>query len=53
MEEQSPVEPYSTKAQELSIEKELEKFTSGTDSLVATAPLALFAIEAAHRSAYT
>jgi hypothetical protein len=52
LQEQSPVEPDSTKVHKFSIEKELEKFTNGTDSLVATAPLALFTLEAAHRSAY-
>jgi hypothetical protein len=43
---------HGEKSENPSIEKELEKFTKAADSLVATAPLALWAVEAAHRGAH-
>lgn len=42
----------SEKAQESGIKTEIEKFVKTADSLVCTAPLALWALEAAHRGAY-
>ena len=50
--EQNPDKPEGARVQKSGIKKEVEKFISATDSLVATAPLALWAIEAAHRGAY-
>src|ERR1700687_795487 len=44
--------PDDKKAKESGVKKEIAKFVGGTDSLVATAPLALWAVEAAHRGAY-
>lgn len=42
----------SEKAQESGIQREIEKFVKTADSLVCTAPLALWTLEAAHRGAY-
>jgi hypothetical protein len=44
--------PKGADAKESAVRKELDKFITATDSMVATAPLALWAVEAAHRGAY-
>jgi hypothetical protein len=44
-----PDQPGRDTVERPSIEKEIEKFTNATDSLVATGPLALWAVEAACR----
>jgi hypothetical protein len=44
--------PESPKARESGIAQEVDKFVNGTASLVATAPLSLWAVDTARRSAY-
>jgi hypothetical protein len=50
--EQKPNKPEDVQVQNSGIKSEVEKFVCATDSLVATAPLALWTIEAANRGAY-